>query len=75
MSRHIPYAAYLLSHPVVITTPGQYVTRAGEAVTVDNVSDYHWKRGTYSTGQRECWHSSGRIFSGQETANDIVGRG
>lgn len=75
MTKHIPYAAFFLSFPVVITVPGQYVTRSGEAVTVDDVSNAHWKRGTYATGQHESWHRSGRIFSGQETANDIVGTG
>jgi hypothetical protein len=72
MTKPIPYAAFFLSFPVVITTPGQYVTRSGEVVTVDDVSDHHWKPGMYSCGTIERWHRSGRIFSGQETANDIV---
>lgn len=73
MTKPIPYCAYFLSFPVIITEPGQYVTRSGELVEVRDVSNVHWKYGKYPTGQNECWHRSGRIFSGQETPNDIVG--
>lgn len=72
MRRPIPYEAFFLSKPVVITTPGQYVTRSGEVVEVDDASDYHWKRGRYQDGTPESWHRSGRIFSGRETPNDII---
>jgi hypothetical protein len=73
MSAKIPYAAYFLSFPAVITGTGKYVTRSGETVTVERVDDHHWKRGHYADGTPERWHRSGRIFSGQETANDIIG--
>lgn len=72
MRRPIPYEAFFLSKPVVITTPGQYVTRSGEVVEVDEANDYHWKFGRYPSGIRERWHCSGYIFSGRETPNDII---
>jgi hypothetical protein len=72
MTTSFPYAAFFLGFPVVITAPGQYVTRSGEVVEVDDDSSYHWKRGRYQCGTVETWHRSGRIFSGTETANDIV---
>lgn len=73
MTKPIPYCAHFLGFPVVITAPGQYVTRSGEVVEVDDVRDHHWKLGRYPSGVHERWHRSGRIFSGTETANDIVG--
>ena len=73
MTKPIPYCAHFLSFPVIITEPGQYVTRSGEVVVIEDGSDFHWKRGRYPNGVRESWHRSGRIFSGQETPNDIVG--
>jgi hypothetical protein len=68
------YYAPFVTLPVVITTPGNYVTRGGETVTIDMVSTRHDHgcRGNYSTGEREGWHKSGRIYAGIETANDIV---
>lgn len=72
MIGRIPYAAFFLSFPEVITTPGQYVTRSGETVTIENADNAHWKRGHYADGTPERWNRSGRIFSGQETQNDII---
>lgn len=68
------YFAPLVVLPVIVAEPGNYVTRCGETVSVSAVS---WRNdfgctGLYSNGVRERWHRSGRIFAGQETANDIV---
>ena len=63
-----------LSLPTVITVPGQYLTRGGEVVTVESTSTRHDfnNRGTYSTGQREGWHKTGRLYFGMLSNNDIV---
>lgn len=67
------FAAFVVL-PVVITGPGQYVTRSGEVVTVAQASSRHAFecRGAYSDGVSEAWHKSGRLLFGSETANDIV---
>lgn len=68
------YFAPLVTLPVVVAVPGAYLTRGNEVVTVVVASarnDFGC-RGTYSNGVREGWHRSGRIFAGQESANDIV---
>jgi hypothetical protein len=65
----------LIFVPVVITKPGQYLTRCGETVTVETVSTKHdyGCRGFYNKeGIKEGWHKSGRIYPGQECNNDIV---
>lgn len=70
----IPYVAHFLSFPVVIDKDGKYITRSGEIVTIEKCSEnFHWKKGRYSNGIEETWHRSGRIFSGRETSNDIIG--
>lgn len=71
-TKHVPYAAFFLGLPPLITQPGRYVTRSGEVVQVDDTSNTHWKRGAYPCGTAETWNRSGRIFSGRETPNDIV---
>lgn len=68
------YFAPLVTKPIVITQPGQYITRGGETVTVTAAS---WRHdfgcvGTYSDGVAERWHRSGRILATRETRNDIV---
>lgn len=63
--------------PVIIDAPGVYVTRCGELVTIDRVSDSYLKPecyGVYSTGQRDSWHSTGRIFENLLSDNDIVSK-
>lgn len=62
--------------PIIITEPGQYVTRSGEVVTVDVVKQslYADCRGRYSNGVEERWNCSGRIWTGQECQNDILFR-
>jgi len=61
--------------PTIITAPGKYVTRCGEVVTVEVAKQKHifGCSGTYSTGQREEWHMTGRLMFDRETPNDIVG--
>lgn len=68
------YFAPLVLAPIVIVTPGEYVTRCGETVSVSTTSSRHdfGCVGHYQNGVRERWHRSGRIFAGMETANDIV---
>lgn len=60
--------------PIVVTQPGQYVTRCGEVVFIDTATLKHnfGCRGSYSTGQTEGWHRSGRLYFGQKCQNDIV---
>lgn len=74
----IPGVAYIsfFSLPVIITAPGQYLTRGGEVVTVEVVSTRHDHgcRGFYSCGIAEGWHKTGRIYFGQECCNDIVAK-
>lgn len=68
------YFAPLVTKPVLIAAPGQYVTRCGEAVTIVKASSKHdfGCVGSYENGTPERWHKSGRIFAGIETENDIV---
>lgn len=68
------FLAPLVSLPVVITANGKYLTRSGEVVDVDSVSNNQGLgcKGTYSTGQVESWHRSGRLFSMKQSMNDIV---
>lgn len=68
------YFAPLVTAPIVITGPGAYTTRAGEAVTVNASSMEHAFAciGTYDSGAVESWHRSGRLYVGHESPNDIV---
>lgn len=68
------YFAPLVTLPTVITRPGSYVTRCGEIVSIKTATTSHvfGCHGIYSTGQRDSWHRSGRLFAGMESANDIV---
>ena len=61
--------------PTVITSAGQYRTRAGEIVTITNAGSSYWHTscdGYYPCGTKDKWHISGRIYQGQECDNDIV---
>lgn len=65
--------------PVVITEPGEYLTRCGERVTVEASSQRHefGCKGFYGSADSkiaESWHRSGRLLFGRETQNDIVSR-
>lgn len=64
----------LVSLPVVIVDAGKYITRSGEVVEVDVASSNQdlGCKGTYSTGQAEGWHRSGRLYSSKQSMNDIV---
>jgi hypothetical protein len=70
------YWAPFVTLPVIITEPGEYITRGGEKVIVESVSTKHDFDclGTYSTGQSEGWHKSGRLFAGRTSQNDIVSK-
>jgi len=65
-----------LSLPTVVTSPGQYITRCGETVTVETVSrrPNFGCRGQYTNGVREGWHHTGRLYFGMLSANDIIRR-
>lgn len=73
--------------PVVVSEPGEYVTRDGRRVTVHEVqpqtSPYTFKvkgqlwrmfRGQCAPRGLQVWHVSGRLDMVQEKAGDIVGR-
>jgi hypothetical protein len=68
------FLAPLVCLPVVITANGKYLTRSGEVVEVTVVSNNQdlGCKGTYSTGQADSWHRSGRLFSMKHSMNDIV---
>jgi len=77
------YYAPLVTMPTVIDGPGRYVTRCGETVVIDKTPEAgpwvlrphaHDCHGNYSTGQRDHWHRTGRIFAGQLCNNDIVAK-
>lgn len=68
------YFAPLVLLPTVIKAPGQYLTRAGDLVTIDRTSQRHdfGCVGRYADGIGEQWHRSGRIYASTATANDII---
>lgn len=75
-------AAYagLVTLPVVITEPGDYITRSGERVTitrVSGVSDRHdhgcWGR-YLPDGPDDSWHKSGRLYFSMTSGNDIISK-
>lgn len=69
------YIYPLLFLPVVIDEAGLYLTRSGGRVKIDQVTTKHHFGciGVYEGSEiQDGWHKSGRIFSGTETANDIV---
>ena len=71
--------------PVIVTKPGDYVTRDGRRVTIHEVNqatEYtyrakgaFWKmyRGKIRPRGFQVWHLSGRLDVVRETAGDIVG--
>ena len=71
------YCYPLMFLPTVITGPGEYLTRSGERVTVEQASTKHKFDcvGFYNDSKiAECWHHSGRILAGTTTDNDVVSR-
>ena len=68
--------ASLVNKPVIIDEPGDYRTREGLVVEVHHASTRHDAqcRGAYPDGVKERWHKSGRIFTGQESINDIISK-
>ncbi len=74
-----PFAS-LVTLPDIITEPGEYITRGGEVVTVNIVSNHHdfGCKGVYTSGMfagtPEGWHKSGRLYLRAQSANDIIKR-
>jgi hypothetical protein len=70
------YFAPLVTLPVIIDAPGQYLTRCGEIVTVRRTSMRNGFEctGEYSSGVVEAWHRSGRLYSSLTSRNDIVAK-
>ncbi|MBS0368975.1 MAG: hypothetical protein JSS57_07230 [Proteobacteria bacterium] len=68
------YFCSLVTKPDIIVAPGQYRTRSGETVSIDEVSTRHdfGCLGAYPDGTRERWHKSGRLYATMECANDII---
>lgn len=68
------YFAPLVNRPIIITAPGEYLTRRGERVTIKLATNAHAFKchGQYASGQHDSWHRSGRLFATLESANDIV---
>lgn len=66
----------LVTLPVVIDSPGDYVTRCGELVLIDLVSTKHnfGCVGIYASGQTDRWHKSGRLYFDVLSDNDIVSK-
>lgn len=67
--------------PTIIVAVGQYVTRCGEIVTVEEIeigpygipgAGVKAANGHYGNGIKESWDVSGRLYSGQTCDNDIV---
>jgi hypothetical protein len=68
--------------PVIVASPGDYLTRAGDRVTVHavlgpstfSVKGSVWKvfRGRYRPHGFQIWHPNGRLFSLCEKPGDIV---
>jgi hypothetical protein len=72
------YWAEFVTRPVIITEPGCYRTRGGDAVEITEVSrEYRHQYGcvgTYPNGVRDRWHKSGRLYRYSLSLNDIVER-
>jgi len=60
-----------LMNPTIVTTPGQYVTRGGEVVTIERLDGLR-AYGQYANGSREWWTLSGRTLPFSESPNDLV---
>lgn len=72
----IAWSTSFILLPTIITEPGDYITRCGERVTIYTTAAQTRAPfncyGHYSNGTVETWHKSGRLYFGQECANDIV---
>jgi hypothetical protein len=64
--------------PTIVTGPGEYVTRCGERVTINEVrpgrGEPYAAQGVYANGVEEAWDVSGRLYPTILSNNDIVGR-
>lgn len=66
------YRSSFILHPVIITAPGQYITRKGEPVEITHIGTF-WCHGCYLDDDlRDMWPKCGRMFASQETIFDIV---
>lgn len=71
------YFAPFVLLEVIIAAPGEYLTRRGERVTIEQAStrqDFGCIGRYADCGTLDRWHKSGRLFAGQLSANDIVMR-
>lgn len=68
--------ATFLTLPRFIDAPGDYLTRAGERVTITSVGRFATFdcRGAYSCGTPEGWNVTGRLYFGAESQNDIISK-
>ena len=74
--RSVAYMCPLIPLPTFITGLGKYLTREGELIVIDAVSDLNCSKftchGTYPDGCPDTWHRSGRLFANKKSMNDIV---
>jgi hypothetical protein len=73
------YFVPLVPLPIVISEPGDYITRCGELVTVEQASRKNdfGNVGYYGATEEqitERWHRSGRVSATRESVNDVVSR-
>lgn len=71
------YFVPLITLPVTIDEPGEYLTRGGDRVTIDRAStrhDYGCVGSYVKCGTADKWHKSGRILATSETPNDLVSK-
>ncbi|MEX6780467.1 hypothetical protein [Pseudomonas aeruginosa] len=71
------YFASFILLDVIIDGPGEYLTRGGERVTIDQASTRHdfGCSGRYSgCNTQDHWHKSGRLSASSQSKNDIVAR-
>lgn len=69
-------SAYFSSF-ILLDGPGEYLTRGGERVTIDQASTRHdfGCSGRYSgCNTQDHWHKSGRLSASSQSKNDIVAR-
>lgn len=71
------YCYPFIFQEVIIDGPGEYLTRGGERVTIDQASSSlsFDCAGRYADcGTQDRWSKSGRLFAGTLSQNDIVAR-
>jgi hypothetical protein len=59
--------------PTIITRPGNYRTRGGEVVTIENIGrGAYAAQGHYPNGTNERWDICGRVLPFSLSQNDIL---